>query len=543
MKNFSLIFILFLNLFITACGGGGDSGGDSGGSSGVSIGGSNTTDGSNTTVKVVEATPLITASFSAYPLHGAPTIAVSFTDITIGDVSSYDWDFGDGGSSSAQNPAHTYTQAGTYTVTLTVSGPEGTASNTQTDYITVAAANSANTYYVDQSHASASDSNLGTQTQPWLTIKHAAQTVQAGDTVIVKTGTYNERIGLPTTGTPGNKITFRAEPRRTVNMWGFDTAGADYLRIEGFNITTALTGWTETRGIFIRSDYVEIVDNYFYDIKNEAIQAFWEKPWPKGIYVADNRIYKSAMGIVASGKDWLIENNEIERLYYTSGGATLDYTRFFGENIIFRNNYFHGTTVAEIGPGSHVDGFQTFDNNGEYARNILIEGNVLRDFHQGFMGQANFYHNSSNITFRNNIFTDSWSWGLAIEGIRNVVVVHNVFANIANNGVGFSNTSSGLVKNNIFYDAGSNYWASATSTVEGGYNILNREGHPNYIEATDIIVDPLFVDVNPLSYDFSLQATSQAIDAGVDVGVTVDIDGNLRPQQGGGVDIGAYEAP
>lgn len=487
-----------------------------------------------------QSDPVITASFSAYPLHGAPTLAVSFTGISTGDISNYDWDFGDGSSSSMQNPIHTYIQAGTYTVVLTVSGPEGTATKTQTDYITVAVAISANTFYVDQNHISANDSNSGTETEPWLTIQHAAATVQAGDTVIVKTGTYDERITFSpgTTGSPGNMITFKAEPRRTINMWGFYTLNADYLRIEGFNITTSLTGWTETQGIFIRSDYVEIVDNYFYEIKAAAVQAYWGTPWPKASYVADNRIYYSQMGIVAAGEDWLVENNEVERLYKW-GGGDCDYTRFFGENIIFRNNHFHSTNIAEIGT-AHVDGFQTFDNNGEYARNILIEGNVVRDFHQGFMGEAGFYGNSSDIIFRNNIFSDSWSWGLAIQEIRNVVVIHNVFANMTYHGVGFNNGASGIVKNNIFYNAGSNYWADAQSTVEGGYNILNREGYPNHIEATDLVVDPLFVNVNPLSYDFSLQVTSPAMDAGVDVGVTVDIDGISRPQ-GSGVDIGAYE--
>lgn len=484
--------------------------------------------------------PVITAAFSAYPLHGAPSLAVAFTSITTGDVSSVEWDFGDGSSSTVQSPTHTYTQAGTYSVVLTISNPKGTATKTQTDYITVAATISANTFYVDQNHASANDSNDGTEAAPWLTIQHAANTVQAGDTVIVKTGTYDERITFASgiTGAPGNRITFRAEPRRTVDIWGFYTANTDYLRIEGFNITTSptLTGWTDTQGIFIRSDYVEIVDNYFYEVKAAAVQAYWGTPWPKAAYVADNRIYQSQKGVVAAGADWLIENNEVERLF-DWGNGDADYSRFFGENIIFRNNYFHSTLESEIG-AAHVDGFQTFDNNNEYARNILIEGNVVRTFHQGFMGEARVYGNSADIIFRNNIFTDSWSWGLDIVAIKNVIVVHNIFANMTYHGVGFKSGGSGVVKNNIFYNAGSNYWADDQSTVEGGYNLLNIERYPNYIEATDIVADPLFV--NPASYDFSLQASSPAMDAGVDVGVSQDISGTSRPQ-GSGVDIGAYE--
>lgn len=43
---------------------------------------------------------------------------VSFTNTTIGDEVELQWDFGDGASSLETNPAHTYTDKGTYTVTL-----------------------------------------------------------------------------------------------------------------------------------------------------------------------------------------------------------------------------------------------------------------------------------------------------------------------------------------------------------------------------------------------------------------------------------------
>lgn len=40
--------------------------------------------------------------------------------ISSGNVVAWDWDFGDGGTSSLQNPSHTYTQSGTYNVSLSV---------------------------------------------------------------------------------------------------------------------------------------------------------------------------------------------------------------------------------------------------------------------------------------------------------------------------------------------------------------------------------------------------------------------------------------
>jgi PKD repeat protein len=43
--------------------------------------------------------------------------------------SSYSWQFGDGGTSTQQNPAYVYNNAGTYTVTLTIVSPAGCSSS------------------------------------------------------------------------------------------------------------------------------------------------------------------------------------------------------------------------------------------------------------------------------------------------------------------------------------------------------------------------------------------------------------------------------
>ena len=51
--------------------------------------------------------------------------------------------------------------------------------------------------------------------------------------------------------------------------------------------------------------------------------------------------------------------------------------------------------------------------------------------------------------------------------------------------------------------------------------------------------DPKLVD--PFNRNFSLQASSPAIDAGIDVGLTHDFENNVRPQ-GLGFDIGAFES-
>ncbi|GEM_PF-1923750 len=60
------------------------------------------------------------------PVEGVAPLAVGFWTESIGDITSWHWQFGDGYSSSELNPSHTYSQPGRYRVTLAVRGPGGT---------------------------------------------------------------------------------------------------------------------------------------------------------------------------------------------------------------------------------------------------------------------------------------------------------------------------------------------------------------------------------------------------------------------------------
>jgi PKD repeat protein len=80
----------------------------------------------------------VTAQFTANVTGGTAPLAVQFTDLSGGRPTSWHWDFGDGNTSTAQNPQHTYTTAGTHTVTLTASHPYDSDTETKTAYITVA---------------------------------------------------------------------------------------------------------------------------------------------------------------------------------------------------------------------------------------------------------------------------------------------------------------------------------------------------------------------------------------------------------------------
>ena len=108
---------LFLLLFLINCGGGGGGGDDSG------------TGPSND--------PPV-ASFSANPLSGSAPLTVIFSS-TSTNTTTHDWDFnGDGVlDASGTSVSYTYNDAGSYTVTLTATGPNGVDTLTRTNYVTV----------------------------------------------------------------------------------------------------------------------------------------------------------------------------------------------------------------------------------------------------------------------------------------------------------------------------------------------------------------------------------------------------------------------
>ena len=110
LRPYLLFTLIFGSLALTACGG------KSSGSSGTST---------------PPSTPIApTASFSFSPASPTLSQSVQFTDASGGSPTSWSWTFGDGATSSSQNPTHAFGTAGTFTVGLTVTNAGG--SNTTT---------------------------------------------------------------------------------------------------------------------------------------------------------------------------------------------------------------------------------------------------------------------------------------------------------------------------------------------------------------------------------------------------------------------------
>jgi len=75
------------------------------------------------------------ASFYATPVQGTIPLTVKFTDYSGAGITSWQWNFGDGTTSTAQNPSHTYKKDGIFTVSLDTMNRYGEGHSTRTSLI------------------------------------------------------------------------------------------------------------------------------------------------------------------------------------------------------------------------------------------------------------------------------------------------------------------------------------------------------------------------------------------------------------------------
>jgi len=407
-------------------------------------------------------------------------------------------------------------------------------------------------YYVDATNGN--DSNLGTESFPWKTIQKAANTTVAGDTVIVKAGTYNERISESTSGSSGSSIQYIVNG--TVNVQGFNISG-NYVKVKGFNCNPTGNKWSSnSTGIYISGDYCIIEDNYISDAPYYAILL---ESTADNCTIRNNQCKRCAFaGMFIQGYNHLVESNEIEDTRCQVKGIEYDDAdgiRVFGSNHTFRGNYIHNISYSN-NPGykPHIDAFQTWQGDDvTVAENCLFERNWIElmvslsgwEHGTGWMLEGG----AKNITIKNNVVK-------ACRGVQagngsGFKILNNTFigdlsfpVNHNPAGIWVDSISNSTIKNNtICEQPWMAIYSSGCSNLDIDYNsTYNSNGSipGGTIQSHDLWArDPKFVSLT--RGDYHLQSDSSCIDAGATLSeVANDYDGNSRPQ-GPLYDIGAYE--
>jgi hypothetical protein len=365
-------------------------------------------------------------------------------------------------------------------------------------------AQSGSTFYVSKS---GSNSNSGSYTAPWLTIQHAASTVTAGATVYVETGTYNESVNFPNSGTSSNPITFANYPGETATIDGtgltvsgtqglINIVNGSYITINGFqiqNYTTSKAAATPA-GIWITGSGtgVKILNNQVHNITTTTekngnafgIAVYGTSSTPiTQITISGNTVYdlktgeSETMNVDGNVTYFLISNNVvhdndnigIDAIGFEGVGPTGSDQARYGE--VVGNTVYNISGINNAGEGDSYDADGLYCDGCEYVvfeRNTVYSCDIAMEAASEHSG-----HDSSYVTIRNNLFYNSNAVGVTFGGYANkvggsdhVVVVNNTLYNnnVKNQGAEFqiqyhSGSQSGnIFENNIVYAGTQNVW-------------------------------------------------------------------------------------
>jgi hypothetical protein len=368
-------------------------------------------------------------------------------------------------------------------------------------------------YYVAKT---GNDNNAGTSAAPFLTLSKASQVAVAGDSVIVRDGTYTSTAEymneIYCSGTAGNYIVFKSEHKygavfdgNNVSSYGFSMEyGASYLKFIDFEVKNFL-GFGFTFGHDKISSYITIQGCKIRDIGRPATTSDYGRCAvfiPQGhhhITIDKNLMYN--IGRTGPSTYWL---NKDHAVYigdpYPDVPANASHHNIITDNLIYNNS------GAAITMGSNND---------------LIANNVMAWSNENSMGGGCFIAATStgcfNETIANNIFYQP--------------PTGNAFAMVS-----YAGYSGWSVKNNMVY--GGRMWDPSSAS---GYAAVMAGGNYGQKDCENGEVNPSFVSAvrsNAPNVDFSLQATSTAINKGANVGLTSDF---LKNTMVGTPDIGAYE--
>ncbi|MGB4805448.1 MAG: right-handed parallel beta-helix repeat-containing protein, partial [Anaerolineae bacterium] len=412
-------------------------------------------------------------------------------------------------------------------------------------------------YYVATTGA---DSNPGTEALPWRTIQHAADTVSAGDTVLVRAGVYHEAVRITHSGAAGVFITFAAYPGETPVVDANGMSLANYFD-GGFRVDYA--GFVRISGFVVQN----ITDGFgiiCYHADNCIIE--------------NNRTYNTLHSGLASwtSTNTVIQNNEVELANNNGEQEAISVTQSAYVQVL-DNHVHHGGPGANGGEGIDIkDG----------SHDVLVKGNYVHDMNSLCLYVDAWDSPTYNITLDGNRSHNCFHHGIALASERggeltNVTIINNVLYRNTRNGITIGDWDAGYphpihdiaIINNTSYDNGDGVWGGGIEVAEPSVqNIVIRNNIVSQndfftilaegVPAAALTVDHNLIDgfrgqtgelrgadyvegapafVNATGADFHLQPTSPAIDHGAATAAP-DHDFDAAPRPNNGLwDIGAYE--
>ena len=411
------------------------------------------------------------------------------------------------------------------------------------------------------------DKNPGTFEKPFKTIQKGINQAEAGNTVCIMEGKYNEAITIKNSGTINNYITLLSYPgdKAILDGTGINLSipsqalicleNAHYIKIEGLNISTSqscgIYGKDGSSNIiiekcsisnclapgicfgadFIATKNIKVLNNYVENcalVSREAISLRTVDNFEIAYNtVAD--VFKESIDTKSGCKNGSIHHNKI----VNSGVCAIYLDAGYYNKPINDGQYNIDVYQNEI-INPRAIGICVASEMGNKTHNILIYNNLIYDLNYGQGSGIKIADHTDDASDRmgeiKNIYIyQNTIYGRGQQGIyvnhptiENIVIRNNISAQNKlpqikiKEGAGIDENQV-IIENNL-------HWGTASGDNYG----------TNAIKA-----DPKFVNIQ--NKNFTLQSNSPAIDSAINLNVAnIDFIGTKRPQ-GNGYDIGAYE--
>ena len=344
------------------------------------------------------------------------------------------------------------------------------------------------------------DQNAGTKSKPFRTLKKAASEANAGTTVLIRKGTYNEQLVVKHSGTKTKPITFKAYNQEMVVLSGKDLNenegntslvkinNKNYVTISGLIIQDLSTDLTDetVMGIYVTgsSNYITLENNHVQRIETHAddgnghgIAIYGTGPM-KDIVILNNTLEDLKLGssesLVLNGNidGFKVENNIVRRsdnigidlIGYegTSNDEKVDYVR----NGIVKNNQVY--KISSYGNPAYGEDYSAGGIYVDGGKNITIEKNTIYKSDIGIEATSEHAKKyADNIKIINNIIYDNFYTGISIGGYDE----------------DRGGTINSTISQNILY-------RNDTKGLDGGQLLLQHDTRNNVIERNILTAGP-----------------------------------------------------
>ena len=372
-----------------------------------------------------------------------------------------------------------------------------------------------------------SDSNPGTLSSPWRTIQHAANSVQAGDSVYVRGGVYNESVNISVSGSAiAGPITFQTYPGEQAIVDGtglvsptsgtqglINIVNQSYISIQGLEIrnyqTSSASGTPAGIWVSGSGSNIQIVNNLIHNIVTTsettgsafgiAVYGTAAPASLDAVTISGNQVYNLRTGTSESVNvdgnvtNFVIANNVV----HDNDNIGIDVIGFEGVSPdpaydYARNGTIAGNTIYNISAINNPGEGNQYDANGIYVggSQVVIERNLIHDVDIGIeMASEHQGHITSFVTARNNLVYSANSVGITIGGYASNVggtdhctIVNNTLFQNDTKKTGSGEfqiqyyATSIVFKNNIVYASPqglfiNNYTSSEPDPADVDYNL------------------------------------------------------------------------